>query len=58
MLVDAGADVHTQMQQNYLEDADVLENFDFDSLLNTSADDTFDVDIDGDFGDFGIGQDR
>lgn len=36
-----------------LENADVLENFDFDSFLNTSADDTFnftgDVDLGNDF---------
>lgn len=41
-----------------LENADVLENFDFDSFLNTSADDTFNVDIGTDFGEFGMGQDQ
>jgi len=53
----SGADQQFNLDFSTLENADVLENFDFDSFLNTSADDTFNVDIGGDFTEFGMGQD-
>lgn len=53
-----GADQQFNLDFSTLENADVLENFDFDSFLNTSADDTFNVDIGTDFGEFGMGQDQ
>ncbi|KAK5950554.1 hypothetical protein OHC33_008497 [Knufia fluminis] len=53
-----GADPQFNLDFSTLENADVLENFDFDSFLNTSADDTFNVDIGADFGEFGMGQDQ
>lgn len=57
---DSGSGADTQqfnLDFSTLENADVLENFDFDSFLNTSADDTFNVDIGDDFGaGFGMGQ--
>lgn len=48
---------HFNLDFSTLENADVLENFDFDSFLNTSAEDTMGNDFSNDFGaDFSMGQ--